>query len=416
MRGWALISGVFAVLAVGGCLWAYTAKEIADNARAAADNARAAADNARAAADNALAAATQTANEMVTELAKKFRGQTGMPVDLTVEILAGAQNLQRNLAELGEPTPDLRYGQAVALNELAAAYADQGKSDEGVKAGEQARDILADLLRLQRANSLWKQSLADSYHRIGRAYRVAEEYEQALTAYRAGLAIREGLRAIGRAPRSSLRLGYPSNSKWRYPSNSEWQILIAESYSAIGDTMLEDGNDAGALESYRESLAIAKRLAADHPGDPRWQAKLGTSFIEIGSALPDEQHGEKLKTFRASVRELQKATEAEPDNTQWRRDLSFGYAYLSTELVAANEYEAALDAAQKGIEIIRGLLKGDPNNADWQFVFDFVSGEARDAFAAAGREDKVREIDDEAAALEAALEKRRAASDPGQQR
>ena len=178
-----------------------------------------------------------------------------------------------------------------------------------------------------------------------------ERYEQALTAYRAGLAMREGLRAIGRAPRSSLGLGYPSNSKWRYPSNSEWQSLIAESHSAIGDTMLEDGNDAGALESYRESLAIAKRLAADHPGDPRWQAKLGTSFIEIASALPDEQHGEKLKTYRAGVKALQKATDAKPDDTQWRRDLSYGYGYLGRELVAANEYEAALDAAQKGIEL-----------------------------------------------------------------
>ena len=372
LMGWAaLVSGALALVALGGGIWAFRASQIANNA---------------------LAAATQTANEMVTDLAGKFRHRTGMPVDLTVEILAGAQELQRKLAELGEPTPDLRYGQAVALNELAAAYADQGKSDEGVKAGEQARDILVDLLRLQPANTLWKQSLADSHHRIGRAHRAANESKQALTAYRAGLAMREQLHASD-------------------PSNSEWQSLIAESRSAIGDTMLEAGNKAGALESYRKSLAIAKRLAADYPDDPRWQARLGTSLMEVAVVLPDDQRGEKLETLRAGVKVLQKAANAKSDNTQWRRDLSYGYAYLSTELVAANEYEAAFDAAQNGIEIVKGLRKGDPDNADWQAAFSFVHGEARRAFVAAGREDKVREIDDEAHALEAELEKRDAASD-----
>ena len=287
---------------------------------------------------------------MVTDLAGKFRGRTGMPVDLTVDILAGAQDLQRKLAELGEPTPDLRYGQAVALNELAAAYADQGKSHEGVKAGEQARDILVDLLRLQPANTLWKQSLADSHHRIGNVHAVAfralgaNEYEQALT-------------AIARALRCArLRAIDPSNSRVGKPYSREPQRDRRHDAR-------RDGNNAGALESYRESLAIRKRLAADHPGDPRWQARLSTSLMEVATVLPRRAAREKLETFRASVKALQEACGCRAKQYAMAARLVGWLRLPHQELVEANEYEAALDAAQNGIEIVQDLLKGDPGNS-----------------------------------------------------
>jgi hypothetical protein len=162
-------------------------------------------------------------------------------------------------------------------------------------------------------------------------------------------------------------------------------------------------------------LAIRKRLAANHPDDPQWQARLAISMMEVASALPDErggERGEKLETLRAGVRTLQKAVDAKPDNTQWRSDLSIGYGHLIRALVAANEYEAALDAAQNGIEIVQGLLEGDPDNAEWQRAFSFVYKEARNAFVAASREDKVRGIDDEVAAFQ----KRHTANDLAKKR
>jgi tetratricopeptide (TPR) repeat protein len=361
----------------------------------AADAAKTAALEQEQRASEALAAATQTANEMVYDMAGKFRGRTGMPVDLTVEILSSAQNLQRRLAESGATTPDLRYGQAVALNELADAYAEQGKDDEGVKAGEQARDILVDLLRVQPTNTGWKQTLADSHHRIGRAYRgnlcegglTADRAERALTAYRAGLAMREELRGVD-------------------PGAPEWQNLIVESHSAIGDTMLEANNRERALESYRAGLAVAKRLAADHPDDQQWQARLAVSSMEVAVVLPYRQRAERLEILRMSVKDLQNAADAMPDIRQRRRDLSYGYAYLCTDLVETKDYEAALDAAQHGVEIVQGLLKVDPDNADWHRVSRFVYEHAREVFVAIGRDDKVQQIDDEVEALN----KRRAAA------
>ena len=396
-RTWVTIGclavGLLAALAFAG--YALDLKQTADARRREADEAKTAALEQKQRASDALAAATQNANEMVIDLAGKFRRRIDMPVDLMVEILLSAQNQQRRLAELGPTTPDLRYGQAVALNQLADAYAEQGKDDEGVKAGEQARDILVDLLRVQPATTRWKQALADSYHRIGRAYRgnlcegglMAYGAERALTAYRAGLAMREELRAAD-------------------PGTPDWQSLIAESHSAIGDTMLEANNREVALESYRAGLAVAKRLAADHPDDPQWQARLAVSSMEVAVALPGGQRAERLEILRNGVRGLQNAADAMPDNRQTQRDLSNGYAFLCTGLVETKEYEAALDAAQHGVEIVQGLLKLDPHNADWHRVSRSVYYSAKGVFVASGRDDKVRDIDEEVDALN----KRRAAA------
>jgi tetratricopeptide (TPR) repeat protein len=343
-------------------------------------------------ATNALTTATKAANALVSEFAREF-GRTGMPVSLVLKIVERAQELQRQLEQSGVATPELKHGQAGALNEMAAALATEGDTVAAVRAGEQARAILENLLTLQPVNTLWQQDLADSHHRIGRAHHVAHEYEQALRAYRTGLAMREKVAATP-------------------PGNTEWQSAVAESHSAIGDALLEFGHEAEALESYRKSLRLAEKLAADHPGEPRWQAKLSTSYGEVASALPGNKREEKLKLFHKSVGLGEKATAADPGNTQWQRDLSYGYAYLSKELVAAKQYEAALDAANNGIDIVHDLLKGDQDNVQWQRAFSFVHSLARDAFVAAGREEKVREIDEEAAAIE----KRRAARDLGKKR
>ena len=74
----------------------------------------------------------------------------------------------------------------------------------------------------------------------------------------------------------------------------------------------------------------------------------------------------KLTYLTKSVKLAEKATFADPSNTQWQRDLSYGYGHLIGQLVAANQFEAAFEAANRGMEIVQELLKGDPDNVRWQ--------------------------------------------------
>jgi tetratricopeptide (TPR) repeat protein len=395
-RRWrrSMIGGLLVSLAVAIVvgIYIYSQKEAAVRAQQAAVEAEREAVKQKDIAGSALASATETANALVLEFAREF-GDAGLPASMVLKILERAQELQSQLEQSGVTTPELMYGKAVALNELAATLANAGESARGVAAGEQARAILEELLRQQPDNVQWQLGLADSHHAIGYAQASDRQYRRAVEPFRKGLAIRTKLADTN-------------------PGNAKWQSLVAESHSAIGDALLDSHRKPDALESYRKSFAIRERLAKDAPDEARWQAKLSSSYGEVGSALPDAQRGEKLDLFRGCVELAETATATDPNNPQWQRDLSYCYAFLGRELVAANENEAALDAAKKSMELVDDLLKGDPKNVRWQRAFSFVYREARDGFAAAGREEKVRDINEQIAAFE----RRRAASDPGKKR
>jgi hypothetical protein len=54
-------------------------------------------------------------------------------------------------------------------------------------------------------------------------------------------------------------------------SNMQWQSDLSLSYNRIGDVLVAQGNLTGALQAYRDSLAIRERLAKIEPSNSGWQ-------------------------------------------------------------------------------------------------------------------------------------------------
>lgn len=79
---------------------------------------------------------------------------------------------------------------------------------------------------------------------------------------------------------------------------------------------------AGALKSYRNSLAIAERLATSDPGNADWQHDLSVSYAKLGStfrlAREKAKAHDALRRGRSIVDRL---TKLSPDNVVWKRDL-----------------------------------------------------------------------------------------------
>src|SRR5262249_48605607 len=87
--------------------------------------------------------ATQTANGIIKDVAADFGrgglplskdvaadfGRGGLPLSLVKKLLERAQTLQKRLESLGGSTPELVYGRATGLNELALTFATLGNSD-----------------------------------------------------------------------------------------------------------------------------------------------------------------------------------------------------------------------------------------------------------------------------------------------
>jgi tetratricopeptide (TPR) repeat protein len=62
-----------------------------------------------------------------------------------------------------------------------------------------------------------------------------------------------------------------------------WQRDLAVSYRNAGDVQVAQGDLAGALQSYRDSLAIMDRSAKSDPGNGGWQRDLSLSYNKIGN-------------------------------------------------------------------------------------------------------------------------------------
>ena len=56
----------------------------------------------------------------------------------------------------------------------------------------------------------------------------------------------------------------------------------------LGDVLVAQGDEAGALASYRDSLAIFDRLAKSDPGNAGWQRDLIVSYTRSAGALPGQ--------------------------------------------------------------------------------------------------------------------------------
>jgi len=141
-------------------------------------------------------------------------------------------------------------------------------------------------------NSQWQRDLAVSHNKIGDTLLSQGDQPEALTAYRASLAIRETL-------------------AHRDPGNSQWQRDLSVSHDRIGDVLMSQGNLPGALTAYRASHAIAETLVDQDPGNNEWQRDLIVSHVKLSEMTSDTAYVRKALEITHTM--LQQGTLAPRD-------------------------------------------------------------------------------------------------------
>ena len=156
--------------------------------------------------------------------------------------------------------------------------------------------------------------------------------------------------------------------------------------------LVAQGNLPEALKSFRDSLAIADRLAKADPNNAGWQRDLSVSLSKVGDVLVAQgnlpealeivprqprdcrpprqgrsqqrrlaarslrllrqsgrcargarQPAEALKSFRDSLAIEDRLAKADPNNAGWQRDLSVSYNKVGDVLVAQGNLPEALE-------------------------------------------------------------------------
>jgi hypothetical protein len=122
------------------------------------------------------------------------------------------------------------------------------------------------------------------------------------------------------------------------PANAQNQRNLSVSYERLGGVISVVGNLVEAERFFRDSLAIAERLAAADPTNAQNQRDLTVSYIKLGDVISAVGNlAEAERFFRDSLAIRERLAAADPTNAQNQRDLSAVHQRTEDLTPASNE-------------------------------------------------------------------------------
>jgi len=249
-------------------------------------------------------------------------------------------------------------GDVSLQRELAAGYlrigslqgstveASLGKTNDALASFKKAVAIREAVAKADPSNVSDQLSLAIAQHSLGRMLDSAgqpgarEHAEQAL-------AITERLVALGN---TSVDLGHERSIE----------------YELLSDLQTGSGDQTGALDSIKKSLAITQDLFQANPQDRKLKhgaamgsAKVGIALSQMGSRT------EALPYFRLGL-DIFGSLAKDQNDARSRRELAVGNYFYSGTLMMNGDLAGALAAAQRALAIVGPMSEADPQNATLQ--------------------------------------------------
>ena len=132
------------------------------------------------------------------------------------------------------------------------------------------------------------------------------------------------------------------------------QRNLSVSYNRVGDVQRAQGDLAGALKSYRDSLGIREKLAKQDPGNALWQRDLSVSYNSVGDVQSAQGNlAGALKSYRDSLGIFETLAKQDPHNAGWQRDLAASYIKVGDVQRAQGDLAGALVLVQRQLEKVR---------------------------------------------------------------
>jgi tetratricopeptide (TPR) repeat protein len=145
------------------------------------------------------------------------------------------------------------------------------------------------------------------------------------------------------------------------------QYAVSLSLDSVGSVKLRTGDVPGALKAYEESLAIRRKLVAADEGNALWQRAVSRSLDSLGDVkLRAGDVPGALKVYEESLTISRKLTGMDESNTEWRRDLSVSLDRVGNAKVRTGDTPGALRAYEESLTIRRTLAAADSANTEWQ--------------------------------------------------
>ena len=187
----------------------------------------------------------------------------------------------------------------------------QGDLPGALAAYEESLAIARDLAARDKGNAGWPRDVSVSLNKLGDVRVAQGDLSGALAAYEESLASPATSPPATRAtPAGTRRLGqpeqgrrrarrpgrprrrarslrgeprHPATSPPRDPGNAGWARDVSVSLNKVGDVRVAQGDLAGALAAYEESLGIRRDLAARDKGNAGWARDVWVSCWKLAT-------------------------------------------------------------------------------------------------------------------------------------
>jgi hypothetical protein len=167
------------------------------------------------------------------------------------------------------------------------------------------------------------------------------------------------------------------------PGNTGLRDDLAVSLDDVGDMLAAQDDLSGALARYRESADIRREISAKEPGNSKWRIGLGASLDRIGNTLMAQRDGVgALAAYRESFNIARELSATDPGNADWRRKLMMSESKVADILMAEGNATSAIDAYRESLDTARWLSAKDPSNVQWRWDVSVCVSRVGDALMA----------------------------------
>ena len=293
--------------------------------------------------------AVSAADAVVTQVAGELKDVQGVSAQRVGDILTTAQGTFEQLLAQGGGSDRMRHRQAMLLASFADSYGTLGLDDSQARAAEQSLTIMTALVAqngddidLLADRFLALEKVGDARARLGDLVGALALYTEAETGWR----MLESKRA----------------------DFAPWQRSHAAVAVKIGEMLIDRDEQARARDLFRDSLAIAQRLAAREAGSATARAAVSKAHMRLANALHD------LGDYPAALIEVSAATairaelvQAEPASIGQKRELAVCHHLEGTILLAQEKFSEALAAFDRDRALVADLLRQDTGNTGLAF-------------------------------------------------
>jgi eukaryotic-like serine/threonine-protein kinase len=148
------------------------------------------------------------------------------------------------------------------------------------------------------------------------------------------------------------------------PANVEAQRELIRAHGKLGDVLSLSGDRAGSIEQSKQLVAIAERLSTADPTNQAERRNLALAYLDYGFKRADKDHWEgAIADCQKSVTLLESVVAA--GDKKSRRLLALAYSRTG-ELLSwfPHKHAESLAMHEKAIELVQSILSDDPQNVD----------------------------------------------------